>query len=83
MLLSKAFNDVNSNLANDNAFGDSGQVDLSLARFKLTSSKAFDLITFKKERQRSKLKSNADFSKITQLIFTLAKGMAASGNGPR
>ena len=42
LLYSKAFDYVNSKLANDNAFEDSVQVDLSFARFESSLSKAFD-----------------------------------------
>ena len=46
-----AFDDVSRNLANDNAFIDSMQEDLSFARLELTSLKAFDESKFEKEQR--------------------------------
>ena len=64
MLESKAFDDVNSDLANDNAFGDFVQVELSFARFELTFIESLRIKQVPKRAASSKLNSDADFSKL-------------------
>ena len=64
LLWSKAFDDVSSNLAKDKSTWTESPNALSLAKSELTSSKAFAWSTFDKRAASSKMKSDADFSKL-------------------
>ena len=71
--------DVNCNLANDHAFGVSVQVELSLARFELMSSNAFDESKFSTCGFFTNLLSSNAFDEISS---NLAKDKSTCAETP-